>query len=469
MSDITDLLQKFGPDFQSKCVAGLLSDRAFLERILDIISTDYFESDANKWVVGEITKYFTEYKDLPTPTVFKVRIDTITNETLKKQVVDQLRSVYQKLSANDLTYVKETFLEFCRNQSLKNAMLVGVEYLKLGEYEKIRHEIDKALKAGAERNLGTDFFNDVDKWLSDNIRTCVKTGWPLIDTLMDGGLGAGELGVIISPSGIGKSWILVKIGASALQQGKNVLHITLELNEGYINRRYAACLTGFDFQAIPKQKEIVKKRVEEMKTQGGFGKLKVTYFPLKTISPLSIKSHLERCQTIEGIKYDLLIVDYADILKPITSEKNSNSYSEAGMIYEDLRMVAGELKLPTWTASQTNRSATDDDIVTAGSVADSYRKIMTSDFIMSVSRKEEDKVANTARFHVIKNRFGGDGLTFPALFNSSNGTITLYDQSSREGIDLQSKMGDESTIKKLLSNKWDKHGPKDDENDNIEV
>jgi replicative DNA helicase len=466
---IIDNLKKFGNEFQNKCIASLLSDRAFLERIQDILLTEYFESDSSKWIVDEINKYFLQYKDIPTMTVFKIKVDDVQDPILKKSIIDQLRSVYQKVSDTDMNYVKETFIEFCKNQSLKQAMLTGVEYLKTGEYEKIRHEIDKALKAGAERNLGTDFIADVDKWLSENARVCVKTGWPLVDNLLDGGLGVGELGIIMAPAGIGKSWILTRLGAESLLQGKNVIHFTLELNEGYINRRYASCLTGFDFQSIPRQKEIVKNRVEDMKNQSGFGRLKVKYFPIKTVSPLSLKSHLERCQIIDGIKYDLVIVDYADILRPISAEKNSNSYSEAGSIYEDLRMIAGELKIPCWSASQCNRSSTEEDIITAGDIADSYRKIMTADFIMSVSRKIEDKVSNTARFHVVKNRFGADGITFPSLFNSSNGSIVLYEQSSKEGIDLQTKMdGSGDVIKNMLSDKWNKHNKKDEESD-VEV
>jgi replicative DNA helicase len=167
---------------------------------------------------------------------------------------------------------------------------------------------------------------------------------------------------------------------------------------------------------------------------------------------------------VEGIHYDMIVVDYADILRPIISEKNSNSYTEAGSIYEELRMIAGELQVPVWTASQGNRASSEEDIITASDVADSYRKIMTADFVMSLSRKMEDKVSNTARFHVIKNRFGCDGITFPSIFNSSNGSITMYEQSSKEGIELQSKMDDgENTIKKMLSDKWQQHTIKNEE------
>lgn len=466
--NIIDNLKRFGIEFQTKCIASLLADRAFLERMLDILKPNYFEADSQKWIVEQIMDYFIQYKDIPTLTVFKIKSDLISDVILKKSVIDQLRMVYQKISDSDINYVRETFLEFCRNQSLKNAMLVGVDYLKTGEYEKIRYEIDKALKAGAERNLGHNYFEDVDRRLSDIARFCVKTGWQLVDSLLDGGLSAGELGVIISSAGGGKSWVLARLGAEAMLQGRNVLHFTLELNENYVGRRYDACFTGFDFQVIPKEKETVKSRVTDMRNQPGMGKLRVKYYPIKTVSAMSLKSFLERCQTLDGIKYDLMIVDYADILRPITSERNSNSYSEAGSIYEELRMIAGELQIPVWTASQGNRGSSEEDIITASDVADSYRKIMTADFVMSLSRKIEDKVSNTARFHVIKNRFGCDGITFPSIFNSSNGSITLYDQSSKEGLEIQEKMeGGENTLKKMLSDKWQKHNQEDDNTDEV--
>lgn len=112
----------------------------------------------------------------------------------------------------------------------------------------------------------------------------------------------------------------------------------------------------------------------------------------------------------------------------------------------------------------SHNSSTEEDIITAGNIADSYRKIMTADFIMSVSRKIEDKVSNTARFHVVKNRFGSDGITFPSLFNSSNGSVIMYEQSSKEGLELQSKMDDGgNVIKKMLTDKWKQHSSKSDE------
>jgi len=406
-----DSLTKYGRDFQIKCISCLISDRSFIERINDIIEVDFFESDANKWVVKESIKYFNEYKDLPTLTVFKIKVDEVNDELLKRSIVDNLKLVYQKVSDNDLKFVKEQFLEFCKNQKLKNAIIESADLLALGQYEKIKNVVDHAMKAGMERNIGHDYTEDVEKRMSVMSRNCVKTNWTEIDTIMDGGLAAGELGIITACAGSGKSWVLSKLGAEAMKQGKNVVHFTLELNENYVGLRYDACFTGIDFQNIRNNVDIVKQKIADVP-----GKLKIKYFP------------------------------------------------EAGGIYEELRGVAGELQVPIWSASQSNRAAMDEDIIQANNIADSYRKIMTADFVMSLSRKVNDKQANTARFHVIKNRFGPDGLTFPSKMNAGCGHIEIYGENSREGMSILNEMMDgENQVKKALKSKWNVHNNDDEE------
>ena len=454
---IVDNLKKFGAEFQIKCISGLVSDKTFIERISDILEPDSFETDAHKFIVKETISYFLEYKDLPTLAVFKVKVDGIENDLLKQSVVEQLRLVYQKISDTDLKYIKEQFLEFCKNQKIKNAIMESVDHLKSGQYDKIKHVVDIAMKAGMERNIGHEYMVDIEQRMSQMARKTVKTNWTEIDTLMDGGLAGGELGIITACAGSGKSWVLAKMGAEAMKQGKNVLHYTLELNENYVGLRYDACFTGIDFQNIRNNIDIVKKKIAEIP-----GKLMIKYFPIKTVSAQSLKAHCERLAML-GTKVDLIIVDYADILRPINSDRNSNSYQEAGGIYEELRAVAGELQVPIWSASQSNRAAMDEDIIQANNISDSYRKIMTADFVMSLSRKVNDKQSNTARFHIIKNRFGPDGLTFPSKMNAGCGQIEIFSESSREGLALQNEMmNGENQVKKLLKNKWNVHSSSED-------
>jgi replicative DNA helicase len=449
---VIDNLKKFGSEFQIKCISGILSDKSFLERLSDIIDPASFESDAHQWIVKQTVAYFMQYKDLPTLNVFKIKVDSIENSVLKEAIVSQLRNVYQKITDSDLKFVKEQYLEFCKSQKLKNAIIDSVEHLKTGNYEQVKALVDSAMKAGMERNIGHDYMTEVDKRMSVMARNTVKTNWTEVDTIMDGGLAGGELGIITACAGSGKSWVLAKIGAEAMKQGKNVVHFTLELNENYVGLRYDSCFTGIDFQNIRNNVDIVRKKIEQVP-----GKLFIKYFPIKTVSAHHLKMHTERIAML-GSKIDLIIVDYADILRPYQSERNSNSYSEAGGIYEELRSIAGELQVPIWSASQSNRAAMDEDIIQANNISDSYRKIMTADFVMSLSRKVTDKVANTARFHIIKNRFGPDGLTFPSRMNAGCGDIQIYAENSKDGMSILNEMGDsENLVKKALSNKWNAH------------
>ena len=440
-----DNLQKFGQQFQIKCIICLLTDQTFIERIYDIIEPTFFESEAQQWVVQEIIDYFIKFKALPTADVFRVGIDRIQNEVLKVSVKETLRTIYANITSRDIDFVKNEFLKFCQNQKMSRAILDSVPLLERGEYEQIYNIVGTAMNAGKERNLGHNYLTDIDLRMSNISRKSIKTNWPLIDDIMDGGLAAGELGVITACAGAGKSWILAKIGSEAMKQGYNVLHITLELNEIYVGIRYDSCFTGVDFQNIKDNIQIVKDRLRQMP-----GRLFIKYFPIKTVSATDIKMHIDRLKMC-GFNVDLLIVDYADILCTRNAQKNSNSYSEAGSIYEELRGVAGELKIPCWTASQSSRSAMGEDIIQADTIADSYRKIMTADFVMSLSRKMEDKLCNTARFHVIKNRFGPDGVTFPAKLNASCGKVDLFDPKSPEGMALLKGMkNSEDSFKKLM-------------------
>jgi archaellum biogenesis ATPase FlaH len=446
-----DNLRRFGHEFQSKCIASLISNQLFVERILDILTPDYFENDANRWIVQQVMDYFLKYKSCPTLQVFIIKTNEIKSDILNAAVVEQLKNVYTNhIQSPDLKFISEQFLEFCKNQKMKNAIISSTDFLKLGEYDQIRRVVDDALKAGMERNLGHEYLIDIEKRMSEMCRDTVKTNWEVIDQLLDGGLARGELGFVVAPAGSGKSWLLTRLGAEAMRAGKNVVHITLELNENYVGLRYDSCFTGINFQDIRKNIEVVKKKIEEVP-----GKLFIKYFPIKTIASHTIKMHVERIQMLTNTKIDLIVVDYADLLRPATADKNANSYSEAGSVYEELRAVAGELQVPVWSASQSHRGAHEEDIIQAQNVADSYRKIMTGDFVISLSRKMEDKQVSTARIHVIKNRFGADGMTFPAYFDAGNGSIKVLDPGTAEGRGCLEKMKDgEDKLQDLVRDNW---------------
>ena len=437
---------KFSNTFQVKVISSLLGDRAFARQVFDILKPQYFDSEASEWLVKEIMSYMDTYENVPTLDVLKVKINSVERDVLKTSIVDTLKSAWTNLESEDLDYVKEQSVEFCRNQSIKNAILDSVSLLEQGKYDTIKKKIDDAMKSGQSQDIGHEYKTMIDNRYEDTIRNVVSTGWKVIDDVTQGGFGKGELVMFAAPPGIGKSWSLINIGVNAMKQGKTVAHYTLELNEGYVGQRYDADLTGIPVANLKFNREEVDKMVKSVK-----GDLIVKYYPTKTASVTSLRAHMDR-MILQGKRPDVVIVDYADLLRGPSKEKRHEELEE---IIEDLRGMAGEYEVPIYTASQINRSGAEDDIITGTKIAGSFSKMMTADFVISLSRKIEDKLSGTGRWHVIKNRFGPDGMTFPSKANFSNGQIQIFDDASIDGKQTQKEMkGGESLVRKELLQKY---------------
>ena len=446
---MTDKLNEFGHTFQIKSVASLMTNQTFLEQIHDILDEKHYDSDSLKWIIKECKKYFDEYRKCITLDVFKVKTNEVENDVLKLSIIENLKEVMKYTEATDLEFIQDQTLDFFKNQTLKSAILQSVEILESkGDYEQIKTIVDDAMNAGTERNIGHEYIEHIEDRYSETARKTVSTGWDTIDELTQGGLGGGELGVIVAPAGVGKTWVLAAIGANAMKKGKHIVHYSLELNESYVGLRYDSIFTGVPNQNLKYHKEDVQSEMDKLK-----GNLVIKYYPTKTASVNTLSAHLKRITNF-GTKVDMVVVDYADILKDNQFAKEVRH--ALGNIYEDLRGLAGEFDVPIWTASQANRSALDEDVIEAQKVSESYQKVMTADFVMSLSRKVEDKIGNTGRFHVIKNRFGPDGITYPAKVNTNTGKMEIYESSSVGGQEQQQKINNRDNLMKgMLKNRYD--------------
>ena len=443
---MTDKLSDYGWGFQVKVLAAMFTDRLFLQQISDIIRAEYFESDANSWLLDIILTHFREYKTPPSKDVLKVKITEIENDILKATVLEQLKDVFRYMESDDLTFVKDEILKFCKNQEIKQAIMDSVSLLKHGNFDEIKTKIDSAMKAGADTNIGLEYVTDVAARYNEAARHTITTGWDVIDDLMDGGLAPGELGVVMAPAGIGKSWLLINIGANAVKDGKTVIHYTLELNENYVGQRYDSVFTGIPAQNLKNYREDIESKMLTLK-----GDLIVKYFPTKSVGVMGLKAHIEKTIML-GKKPDLVIVDYGDLLK-VNIKKDKHEALED--LYEELRGMAGEYEIPVWTASQAGRSALEDDIIEADKIASSYGKVMVADFLMSLSRKVEDKMSGTGRGHVIKNRFGPDGITLPSKINTNNGQFQFFEPQTQQGKQTTQIMKTgENMVKKNLAQKF---------------
>ena len=443
---MSETLTQYGTNFQSKMITSLITDVKYTKTILDILEIGYFDSDSNKFIIKSIKDYFKKYKTTPTMEALKVIVDEVDNDVLKTSIVDGLRSAWQHRESPDLEFVKEKSLEFCKNQVVKNAIMESVELLEVQKYDEIKTIIDDAMKAGVETDIGHEYITGLEERLSKQTRVCLPTQWDSVNDLMDGGLAGGELGVIVAPAGIGKSWTLQALGAHAVAKGKTVLHYTLELNAQYVGLRYDTIVSGQPTGNLQYYKEEVQQKISKLK-----GELIIKYYPTRSASVNTLAAHIQQCE-MRNLKPDMIIVDYADIMK--STQHFNEKRHQLGHIYEELRGMAGEFDVPVWTASQANRSALEEDVIGADKVSEDYSKVMTADFVMSMSRKVEDKIANTGRFHVIKNRFGPDGITFPATINTNTGFIQIYETNTQGGKEVQGKMNNaDEYIRKTLAQK----------------
>ena len=447
---MTDKLSEYGWGFQVKVLAAMFTDRIFLQQIADIIRADYFESEANSWLLDIILQHFHQYKTPPTKDVLKVKLTELSDDgpeaVLKTAILEQLKDVFRYMEADDLSFVKDEILNFCKNQEIKRAIMDSVSLLKMGNYDQIKSKIDTAMKAGADTNIGLDYKINISARYAEASRHTITTGWDVIDDLMDGGLAAGELGVVMAPAGIGKSWLLINIGANAIKAGHTVIHYTLELNENYVGQRYDSVLTGINAQSLKNHQETVEEKMQSLR-----GDLIVKYYPTKSVGVMGLKAHLEKTIML-GKKPDLVIVDYGDLLK-INAKKDKHEALEE--LYEELRGMAGEYSIPLWTASQAGRSALEEDVIEADKIASSYGKVMVADFLMSLSRKVEDKMSGTGRGHVIKNRFGPDGITLPSKINTNNGQFQFFEPQTTQGKQTtQTMKSGENIMKKNLAQRF---------------
>ena len=442
---------KYGKSFQEKLCMVILDDRAFADQIEEVLDINFLELNYLKLFLTKIFSYREKYGVHPSRDIMKtiLRSDLdAENELTAKQV----REFYVRSQITDLTdveYIKDTSLDFCKKQNLKSAMVKSIGLLQNSSYDEISQVINDSLKLGMDNDEGYDWKKDFEERFKPKFRNPISTGWDLIDNICKGGLGKKELGVVIAPTGAGKSMVLVHLGTQALKAGKTVVHYTLELQDTVIASRYDSCLTKVPLGNLMSFKEKIYEEVQDIE-----GRLIVKEYPTKSATTHTIKTHLEKLK-MRNINVDMIIVDYADLLRPVRSQREKRNELET--IYEELRGIASEMECPIWTASQTNRSGLNAEVITMEAISEAFNKCFVSDFIFTVSRTVDDKVANSGRVFVAKNRNGPDGLVFPIFMDTSTVSIKVLQPSEEdENVEVDAKKQKQSLVEKYKNFKKNK-------------
>ena len=447
---------RYGKSFQEGLVQLIFEDRPFADQITEVLNVEFLELEYLRVFVAKIVEYRTKYGKHPSTnamiSVIRTELDR-ESEVTQKQVRDYYARVHTNEMADDIDYIKETSLDFCRKQKLKEAMMKSVNLLQTCSFDEISKVINDALKLGSENNFGYDFIADFEERYKPKFRLPVTTGWKEIDTITSGGLGRNELGVVIAPTGAGKSMALVHLGSQAIKEGKTVIHYTLELQDTVVACRYDSCITQYPLSDLTNFKDEIYEEIKDLD-----GTLIVKEYPTKSASTNTIKAHLARLIK-RGITPGLIIVDYADLLRPVVVRKEKRTELES--IYEELRGLSNEMNCPVWTASQTNRSGLNAEVVTMEQISEAFNKCFVADFICTLSRTIEDKQNNRAKMFIAKNRNGPDGIVYDLFMDTSSVNIKMLPKAivpagAATNISASPVVAGPKEQKEILKNKYDK-------------
>ena len=420
-----DSFRSFGPNFQNCVLQAALIDRDFFEKIFETLKEEYFTSEAHKSIWLEIRKLFNKYNAAPTYDTLKSEISQYPEGELKESAINVLLDIETKVNRQEIEYAKDKSLEFCKNQSMKAAILKSVELLQEGKFEEIQKTIEDSLKISTEQDMGHDYFESFKTRQEIHSRITVPTGFPLLDAneVLDGGLAHGELGAVMAPTGGGKSFFLVNLGFGALAAGKNVIHYTFELSETHVGNRYDSRITG-----VP-TKELRTRMVEAENKLARFmgGQLFIKEYPPKVATINTIKFHMGRLLS-NGFDPDLIIIDYGDLMR--SRRGYDQKRFELESIFEDLRALAMEMKLPIWTATQSNREGFNDDVITIDKVGEAINKAMVVDFFGTFSQH---------KFHIGKNRMGQANVNYNIDMEPARAFIDL-NEGTTSGFSIGEKV-----------------------------
>ena len=435
---------RYGKSFQEKLAFLILDDRVFADRMMEVLDVEFLEFKHLQTFVQKIFNYKSKYGTQPShetmKTIVRSQLDD-ENEVLQKQIREYFAKTLSDIKILDSAeFVKETSLEFCRKQKLRDAMIKSTTLLQKCSFDEISVLINDALKAGADSDFGYDYIKDFEKRFELSTRDTITTGWEQVDQITGGGGGRKELGVVIAPTGVGKSMVLVHLGATALKAGMTVIHYTLELGDTVIACRYDSCITGIRLNEVRERKADIKKSIDDLD-----GTLIVKEYPTKTATTNTIRAHLEKLKQ-QGISPDMIIVDYADLLRTLSTRKEKREELES--IYEELRAIMQEHNCVGWTASQTNRSGLNQEIITMQAISEAFNKCFIADFIFSVSRTSEDKQTNGGRIYIAKNRNGPDGLVYSIFMDTANVDIKVVGKYENEA--ATPSLSQEEQLKSML-------------------
>lgn len=400
-----------GATFQQSLIKSIIEDRKYGETIIDVIESKYFDNNSFRFIMQNIKELYIQYNAIPDYNTIEQRLIVENpNKESTKIHIDTLNMIRDK--AVDTVYTRDTALNFCKQQNLKKELKSVTDIIENGnfeEYSKIEEIIQKALQVGVTTNLAIDVFENIEDTLRKNFRHPIPTGISGLDAMLKDGLGRGELGIVLAPTGVGKTTILTKIANSAFNSDFSVLQIVFEDNEEVIKRKHYTIWSEITADEQPDRQEEVISIVRE-RQQTSKGKLKILKLVSGDVTISEIKSQIRKLRS-EGFKIDLLVLDYVDCIAPERASYGEEWKGE-GQIMRNLESMTDEFDIAIWTATQGNRESIVTEIVTTNQMGGSIKKAQIGHVVVSVGKTLEQKEHNLATVTLLKSRIGRDGIVW---------------------------------------------------------
>jgi replicative DNA helicase len=449
-----------GETFQLQLLNQIILDKDFSRSIIDVIEPTYFENKYFKIIIQMIKEYHKKYESSPSfDTIEQITKSEIKQDLVAKIVIDTLKKI-NDAPFEGVSFVQEKALKFCKQQELQKAITKAQKIIDGGEFENydaLEEMVRGALQVG-EIEKGTEsVFNNLDEVLNDDFRHPIPMGIPSIDKLLKGGLAKGEIGVILAPTGVGKSTILTKMANHAYNLGYNVLQVFFEDNLKIIQRKHFTLWTGISPDELSNKKEEVLKKVIEIKEKMP-NELILKKLPSDTLTLSQIKNQVRK-MVAEGTKVDMVILDYIDCIVP---DKNlGDEWKSEGSVMRGFEAMCHELNLVGWTATQGNRSSISSEVVTTDQMGGSIKKAQVGHVIISVAKTLQQKEMKLATIAITKSRIGSDGVIFEnCKFDNELLEIDTESSVTFLGFEEQKEEKNKERVKELLEKRKERESQK---------
>jgi len=453
-----------GSTFQLQLLNQIIVDKDFSRSIIDVMEPNYFENKYFKLIIQMIKEYYSKYEHTPTfDTLEQITKSELQQPLAVKIVIDTLNKV-KETNIEGAEFVQEKSMKFCKQQELQKVMTKAQKIIDAGEFESydtLEEMVSKALQVG-EHDKGTEsVFHNLDEVLDEDYRHPIPMGIPGIDRLLKGGLAKGEIGVVLAPTGVGKSTLLTKISNHAFNLGYNVLQIFFEDNPKIIQRKHITLWTKIHPDELSLRKEEVMEKVKLVK-ETMTNQLILKKLPSDTMTMMQIKNQIRKMMS-EGTKIDMVLLDYIDCVVP---DKNlGDEWKSEGSVMRGFEAMCHELDIVGWTATQGNRSSISSDVVTTDQMGGSIKKAQVGHVIISVAKSLQQREMKLATIAITKSRIGDDGIVFENC-KFDNGMLEIDTESSVTflGLEEQTEERNRQRIKDLMDKRKQKEEQKKNQN-----